>query len=620
MADLAKLVVRLEAQSAQMIAELEKANNRIDRFASQTNKTLNRWAAGLVSAFSVQAIFGFVKGVVDAEDNLNDMAQKAGATVERVSQLGYAASQSGSDLEGLAAGLKKLAANAADAANGSKSAEKAFDTLGIKVTDQNGALKASDQLLIEIADQFAQYEDGAGKAAIAQDLFGKSGVDLIPFLNQGAAGIKQLTDEADRLGITVSTRSVKAADEFNDSLDKLQKTAAGLVGGSLAQGLERITEAVNLLAEDAGGIERFSTQVATGFKLIIDIGYSVYKTFDDIGTSLGALGAAAVAFASGDFGRAREIMKLASEDQKKSEADANAFLERLWSDRALDISKAANSAADGLDAADKRAKKTFFYGDRVSPVQEVDTTPRKIETDPMQKFYDDLDKLSQTSSERQVARYYEQRAAIKALYDDGKISLQQYNDRVTAAQDELLPEFEVTAKKVQEIAEKANEYEIEAARNTQDIIAGTFESLATGADLSAQGILKSFGDMIVKLTAQAIAADLAGKLFGTAGGGTGGGWLGAAASFFGFGGTMDAGGRGQPGVAYAIGTGAQPEVYVPDTAGTFMPADKWGNGGQGKTINNNFYLPSNDPPSRRTQDQIAASAYRGLNRGNQRGN
>jgi len=44
------------------------------------------------------------------------------------------------------------------------------------------------------------------------------------------------------------------------------------------------------------------------------------------------------------------------------------------------------------------------------------------------------------------------------------------------------------------------------------------------------------------------------------------GWLSAI-----FGGTRDSGGRGNPGQVYAIGKGAQPELFVPDSAGTFVP-------------------------------------------------
>lgn len=573
MADLAKLVVRLEAQSAQMIAELEKANRTVERFATKTQQTLNKWAGGLLAIFSGKAILNWTKDVIDSQDALQDMAQKAGQSVETVSALGYAASQSGSDIDGLALGLKGLANTAADAANGSKTAAAAFDALGVKVTDKNGSLRDSRELLLDIAEQFSQYEDGAGKSAIATDLFKKAGADLIPFLNKGRDGIKELEAEADRLGITVSTKSAKAADDFNDSLDRLQKTTAGLVGGSLADGLAVFTEAFTQLADKGAGIERFAAQVETGFKLIVDIGYSVYHTFDSIGNSIGALAAAAVAFATGEFKQARDIIKMANEDQIKSEADANAFLDKLWSDRAATVANSANAAADAVVAADEKVKKTFIYGGaKKSPVDEVAITGAdKIEDSPMTKFYDELDKRTQTQSERAIEAYNEQRAALNALYEDGKISLETYDARLQESLDTLLPEFEVTAKKIVEIGQSTiSEFDKAVAAGSVDIIS---DALLSGFDQGAEGILRSFATMLQKLAAQALAAKLAEKLLGANGGG--GGWLDmglkAAGNYFGFSGARAAGGAVNPGGMVRINEHGQ-EGFVPDRPGQVVSA------------------------------------------------
>lgn len=570
MTDLSKLVVRLEAQSAQLLAELDKANNKIDRFASQTGKTLNKWAGGLLAVFSGKAILGFTKDVIDSADNLNDMAKKAGESVETISRLGYAASQSGSNLEGLATGLKLLAKNAAEAASGSKSALEPFKAIGVDVENASGKLKGQEQLLLELAEAFSQYEDGAAKSAVAQQIFGKSGEDLIPFLNQGAKGIKELEAEADRLGITISSKTAQAADDFNDSLDKLTKAAQGFVASNIGPGLNQLTDAFTLLAEQGGQAGRFSEQVTTGFKLIVDIGYSVYKTFDDIGNALGALGAAAVQFASGNFSQAREIIKQANEDQVQREKDANAFIDKLWEERANTVATAAGKSADAVEAADARVKKTLIFGGK-SPLEEVDPTAKAIDLSPMEKFYADLDKLTQTQSERAVERYNEQRVAIQELYDTGRISLDQYTQRVKESQDELLPEFEVTAKKVQEIGVKTiSEFDKALAQNSVDIIS---DALLSGFDQGVQGVLSSFANMLQKLAAQALAAQIGKKIFGTGENGDEGYlglFLNAAGSYFG-GGARAAGGATNPGVGYRINELGQ-EGFVPDRPGRVVSA------------------------------------------------
>jgi len=80
---------------------------------------------------------------------------------------------------------------------------------------------------------------------------------------------------------------------------------------------------------------------------------------------------------------------------------------------------------------------------------------------------------------------------------------------------------------------------------------------------------------------------------------------------------MDSGGRGQPGMAYAIGTGAQPEMFVPDRPGTFIPRDDWAGG---KTENNfNFAISSpNGRVALETQQQIATRTMQGLEQARRR--
>ena len=57
--------------------------------------------------------------------------------------------------------------------------------LGIAVNNADGSLKPSDQLLGEIADKFQDLPNGPEKAAVAMDIFGRSGQKMITMLNGG---------------------------------------------------------------------------------------------------------------------------------------------------------------------------------------------------------------------------------------------------------------------------------------------------------------------------------------------------------------------------------------------------------------------------------------------------
>jgi hypothetical protein len=670
--DLAKLVVRLEAQSAQLLTELEKANKRIDRFASQTHKTLQKWSAGLLTFFSARAIFNFSKDVIKAQGDLVSMAEVAGTSVENLSSLGFAAEQSSSSLEGLNKGLGNLANTAASAAKGSKDAQEAFALLGIEVEDGNGRLKDSSDLLLEVAEQFAQYEDGAAKSALAQDLFGKSGKELIPLLNRGAAGIKELQEEADRLGVTVGTDAANASNTLNDNLTKLQRTAGGLAGQVLAPLVETLNGVVEAMLGSAQGsreLEGAGTALVVGLKLIADIGSRVWETFSDLGNAFGALAAAAVAAATGDFRRAYDIIQAANEEGAARDEFYTNFRAKLWEDAGAKVVATAK-------ATDEELKKTLAFGTGESALEEVNITLEKIEPTAMEDFYAELDKLTATTTEKARAAYAEMKVAVDALFEDGKISAEQYAARLEVINKQLEDGLGITQrqeeaaarlKKVQDEAkaiyeatrtplekynaelvklnnllfqgaidqdtynraveqsqaayDKATDgaaaFYAEAKENAQDILGqGIYDTLKDGFDRGAAAALDTFADMLLRMATEALAADLMGSLFGTTNsdGTSTGGLIQAGLALFGGGRASE--GAVNPGVAYDVGENG-PERFVPSTAGRIEDQRRWGGS------RNNIYVTVEAPKgtvSRQTQLQTGSTIAKQIGHANRRNN
>ncbi len=74
---------------------------------------------------------------------------------------------------------------------------KVFNALGVSVTDANGRLREGNAVFADLADRFSRMEDGSTKTALAIQIFGESGADLIPLLNAGADGLARMADESD---------------------------------------------------------------------------------------------------------------------------------------------------------------------------------------------------------------------------------------------------------------------------------------------------------------------------------------------------------------------------------------------------------------------------------------
>lgn len=247
------LRVVLGLDSAAFDKGLSEAQSRLARFGPALKKGLA--AAGAAAATAGAAIGLAVKGALDEADELSKLSSKIGVPIEDLSRLKYAADLSGVSIQGVANGFKKLSTNLNEAVTGNQSAGELFTQLGVAATNADGSLRSSSAVLLDVADKFAAMEDGAQKTALAVQLFGKSGLDLIPLLNGGAAGLKQMTDEADALGLTISSETGKAAEEFNDNISRLQATLTGLVNQITAN-----------LAPTLARISDFLVQVSTAFR------------------------------------------------------------------------------------------------------------------------------------------------------------------------------------------------------------------------------------------------------------------------------------------------------------------------------------------------------------------
>jgi hypothetical protein len=251
-------------------------------------------AVGVAFAAATVATAAFVKQSIDAADEMGKAAQKAGVTVEALSGLKYAADLAGVSFEGLQTGLKKLNTNIFEASQGSKSQSEAFKMLGISIKDASGNIKNADAVLIELADRFAKMPDGVEKSALAVEIFGRAGADLIPLLNSGAEGIKELTDEAARLGVVLDTETARAAEEFNDQMSRVGFAVDGLKLQLASALLPLLNELADAMVETAKASKNvtdtdassWAQKTAYAIAFTADAASAAIATFSQFGKSL----------------------------------------------------------------------------------------------------------------------------------------------------------------------------------------------------------------------------------------------------------------------------------------------------------------------------------------------
>jgi hypothetical protein len=231
--------------------------------ASSTQRLLGLGATlGLTGA----ALNLFFQGFADATGAIGDTAERTGISRERFQELSFAAKLSGSSAETLAGALQKMQINIGAATAGSKELKDMFKGLGINIKDASGKLKSSDALFDTFVDRISKIKDPSLQAQAAVKIFGKSATELLPLIRGGGTGIKEMADEARRLGIVISDGAVREGEAFGDTLDTLHAALSGVgntIGSALVPQLNKLgTKLIDTIVKYRPQIEAFATSFA----------------------------------------------------------------------------------------------------------------------------------------------------------------------------------------------------------------------------------------------------------------------------------------------------------------------------------------------------------------------
>ena len=234
---LGEAVLKLSTDDSKYAAGVKSAKQKAEGLASGFKKA-GAALSGIGLAFVV-----ITKQAINTADEFAKMSQKVGVSVEVLSGLSFAANLAGTNIGTVEKGLGLLSKNLNDYSDGMGEAKDSFEELGISAVDLDGNLRSTDDVLFEMADKFKVMPDGTKKTALAMEIFGKAGKDLIPMLNAGSDGLHDMLTEADSLGQVMSTETAQAAERFNDSLERLKTSLSGVINKIIASGfLDTLTE------------------------------------------------------------------------------------------------------------------------------------------------------------------------------------------------------------------------------------------------------------------------------------------------------------------------------------------------------------------------------------------
>jgi len=328
------------------------AKGEMDRVAAGLGGMTN--AAGVLRSalgslgvgLSAGAFIGMVKGAIDAADALNDMSQRVGIAVKDLAAYELAAKQSGTSMEAIAKGVKGVSATMASHGDALRAA-------GITATSTSGVMQ-------QLADVFSKMPDGMEKTNLAVKIFGKSGMDLIPMLNLGSAGLKDAADKSAEFAKQMAL-AAPLADEFNDQMEELglhSKTVGMSMVNSALPALVAITKAMADASREGGVLAGIMAGLSVGYEnykknsnaLVDKLGFGIRQSINEGGAtgSFGETGGA-----TGSWGAAK-----VQPDSKGIDAKTAALIKALSGGSGSGADSAFNDGIAAQIEALKKAQST----------------------------------------------------------------------------------------------------------------------------------------------------------------------------------------------------------------------------------------------------------------------
>lgn len=235
--------------------EAKTTETQLKRSFGAMGAAAKGFGGALTAGLSVGLLAGLGKKILDYAGSIGEVAQQLGVTTKELQTFRFAAQQNGATVEQADQALGKFAITISKAQSGSKQATEAFKAVGVSLNDLK--TKSKSEILGQIADQMKSTGGAAANAAAGVAIFGKGFLKIGPTLDQGSAGLNELSAAAQKLGIVLSDQQIQNADDTADKLDAVRTVLAAQIAGVVADNANSILALAQSLATLTGSIVNF---------------------------------------------------------------------------------------------------------------------------------------------------------------------------------------------------------------------------------------------------------------------------------------------------------------------------------------------------------------------------
>lgn len=592
--DLVAKLANIARDLAKVGGLAEKSARQMEAAFSGASSAIGSAFAGLAGAFSAGALASMVQGSIDAADALAKLSQRTGETVENLSKLQYAGRLADVSTDDLQSAMVRLNRVMGEAADGSEAAQKALARFGIEAGDSVGqAFEKVAERIKNTSDESriaSATNDVLGKSFATLLPLLKGGADGLKTAGDEAErlGVVFSTDTA---------QAAEKFNDNITRLQGALSAIANQTAGTLLPLLTELTDSLVSVAKESDGTDSSFSLLLETMRAMVVFGGNLAYVFNTLGGAIGGAAASVTALATGNLQLFTNIQESMRETQEAARTSFDAWERRMMAagTTAARVIASANYSNEGRGRGSAVASGAGILpaAAAVTPPARAGRTARAI--DDGQRLVDQLrdqiratqdlsnvEKLeleiadgkykTATAGNLEIARGYAQildsikaartaaeeeadawreRLAVLAegsrvfaatrtpmealnieldrlteLLDAGAISMDTFGRAAASAG----ADFQKIGEHAAETGDVLEEFAKSGARNIQSAFADfLFDPFKDGMN----GMLQSFGNVIKRMIAEAVAADLTRRIFGDLSqGGLGTGWLASFANLF----------------------------------------------------------------------------------------
>lgn len=231
----------------------------VGRFVQRNSRAMLGAATAGAAAFG-----GLVAQGVAYGTTIDRMAEATGIAHEEISRLTYASELYHGSAQDVEKAMKRLSKAMYDAGvRGLATYQDAFDELGIEIKNADGTIRSSIDVFMDFADAAAASTNATALLGGAQDLLGRSVMNLLPLMKQGSGAIREAFEESDRLGNTIDAKLSKQLEALGTNMKRIKLAGRGVGAVLAADVAPAVEKMVDKLLDAVAAFQELSPEMKT---------------------------------------------------------------------------------------------------------------------------------------------------------------------------------------------------------------------------------------------------------------------------------------------------------------------------------------------------------------------